>query len=308
MQKCPFFGKCGGCKFDFASDSYRNEKLQLLRNIPTTEEPIWIDVGTRRRGDFAFYDNKFGFYKAGSKNIIPIQHCPIMTPEINKILPDIAALPFSGSGSALITACDNGIDVAINSPVPYFNSEFKKAAEKLPAIRITWNDKIVKQTAAPVIKFGDKIVEYPSSAFLQPSVEGEEVLRNLVKKYAGPAKKVVDLFCGLGSFTFSLNAIGYDIAGLGSSRDLLKKPLHAKELNKYDCVVMDPPRGGAAAQIAQIAKSDIKKVIYVSCSFDTFMRDKKILEQGDFVLSELIPVDQFIGSDNWELVGLFIKK
>lgn len=307
MKKCPLFGVCGGCKFDFTSENYFAEKEKLLKNVPITENPVWIQGGLRRRADFAFLNNKIGFFESGSKNIIPVNNCPLLIDPINKIIPVLEKLPFQGSGSILVTLCDNGIDIAINSDVPYFNSEFKKAAEKIPAIRITWNEKIIKQLAQPIIKFADKSIDYKSNSFLQPSKEGENILRNIVNQYASESKKIVDLFSGSGSFTFSLNAIGYDIAGNGIKRDLFKKPLKVSELNKYDCVVMDPPRTGALEQVRELAKSNVDKIIYVSCNIDTFMRDKTILEKGNFKLLKLTPVDQFVGASGWELVAFFVK-
>ncbi|MDR0741498.1 MAG: hypothetical protein LBF28_01870 [Rickettsiales bacterium] len=306
MKKCPLFGKCGGCKFDFASAGYRAAKLSLLQDLPITGDPVCIDAGHRRRGDFAFWDDKFGFYEAGSKNIIPVNHCPALSDKINDILPFVAAMPWTGAGSVLITECDNGIDISIVSNVPYFNAELKKAVDIIQAIRIAWNGRILKQTAQPIIKFGDQEIEYPPNAFLQPSRAGEDALRRLVNEAAAGSEKVADLFCGLGSFTFALNADGFDING-GIRRDLFKKPLTVQNLKKYDCVVMDPPRAGAVVQAGELAKSDVRKVVYVSCNPRTFMRDKAILEKGGFELTCLTPVDQFVGSGHWELVGVFNK-
>lgn len=307
MNKCALFGKCGGCRFDFASDTYRESKKSVLRNLPITADPIWIEPGFRRRADFAFLDKVFGFYEAGSKNVIPVKSCPLLTNGLNKILPIIAAMPWSGSGNVLVTECENGIDISVTSNVSYFSTEFKKSVDASPAIRIVWNNKIIKQSATPIIKFGDISVEYQVNAFLQPTKTGEEVLRNLVMAAAKDSKKVADLFCGQGSFTFALNADGFDIAG-GILRDLLKKPLTVQNLKKYDCVVMDPPRAGALAQSKELAKSSVEKIIYVSCSPESFMRDKAILERGGFKLVELTPVDQFVGSSHWELVSVFKKQ
>ncbi|MBN1324817.1 MAG: class I SAM-dependent RNA methyltransferase [Alphaproteobacteria bacterium] len=306
MKKCPFFGKCGGCKFDFTSDDYRESKKVFLQNLPITNNPVWIEPGKRRRADFSFLDNVFGFYQSGSKNVIPINNCPALTDGLNKMLPEIASMPWLGGGNVLVTECENGIDVSVLSSVPYFTSEFKKAADNSRAIRITWNDKIVKQIKQPIINFDDIEIDYQPNTFLQPSKPGEEVLRKLVNLAATGSKKVADLFCGQGSFTFALNADGFDIVG-GIKRDLLKKPLTVHNLKKYDCVVMDPPRAGAMAQCKELAKSDVKKIIYVSCNPETFMRDKAILEQGGFKLVELTPVDQFVGSAHWELVSIFNK-
>ncbi len=307
MNTCPFFGKCGGCKFDFASADYRSQKAGALRGIAPTEPPIWIEAGTRRRVDFCFAGGRFGMYVAGTKDIIPVSECPNAAPAINKILPDIAAMPWTGAGSALITQCENGIDISITSDVPYCSAEFRRATDNLAAIRVTWNGKIVKQTAIPIIKFDDIDVEYPAGAFLQPGKPGEDAIRDMVVGAAGGSKRIADLFCGLGNFTHALNADGFDITGPHCQRDLFKNPLTLGMLKQYDCVVMDPPRAGARAQCEILAKSQVPKIIYVSCNPATFTRDAKILESGGYKMTHLVPVDQFVGSTHWELFSVFEK-
>ena len=307
MKKCPFFGICGGCKYDFASTDYHEQKLSELHGLPITDSPKWVDVGTRRRGDFCFAGNQFGLFELHSKNIVPIRSCPNMLPEINKILPRIADLPWCGSGSCLITSCENGIDIVINADVPYFTPEFKAAAERLGVIRVVWNDKIVCQSEKPIIKFADVSVEYPSNAFLQPGKMGENILRNMVVGAVGKTKRVADLFCGLGNFTFATHADGFDIVGTGAKRDLFTHPLTIGMLKTYDCVIMDPPRAGALAQCRELAKSDVARIIYVSCNPQTFKRDMDILVRGGYKLHSLIPVDQFVGSAHWELFSVFEK-
>ena len=307
MKKCPFLEKCGGCKFDFTATDYRDNKEKLIADIPTTGAPIWTDAGKRRRADFAFSNGKFGFFEKGTKNIIPVDNCPNLTQAINDVLPKIARLPWCGSGACLITECENGIDVAITANVPFFTPEFKDATNKLPVIRITWNDKVIKQTEKPMIAFGEKLVEYPTNAFLQPSVNSADIMRKMVQENSIGFNKIADLFCGLGNFTFETNADGFDVVGVGTKRDLFKKPLTQGALKQYDCVIMDPPRAGAMAQSKEIANSNVKRVIYISCNPDTFMRDKKILESGGYKNTTLIPIDQFVGSTHWELFSVFDK-
>ena len=309
IKKCPLFGICGGCKYDFASADYQSKKLCSLPKIDFTHEPMWGRAGTRRRADFAFVDGEFGFFKKQSKDIVDINNCPNIVPEINSVLPDVAKLPWRGAGSVLITKCENGIDVCVNSDVPYFSAEFKSAVEKLPSqiIRFTWNDSVVHKYAEPEIRFNDKIIPYPSNAFLQPTIETEQILRDLVVKYVDDVTRVADLFCGLGNFTFATNATGFDIVGNGIKRDLFKKPLTAQNLNQYDAVIMDPPRSGAEKQSKELSKSNVKRVIYVSCNPTTFIRDKKILESGGYKMTVAIPVDQFIGSVHWEIFSVFVK-
>ncbi len=307
MKKCPFFGVCGGCKFDFAAADYHDQKMALLRDLPITGDAVWTAAGLRRRADFAFAGGNFGFFAPQSKDIVPVRSCPNLVPEINDILPAVAALPWVASGACLITSCDNGIDVAISSSVPYFTAEFRDAAIKIPAIRITWNDRTIKQTGAPQVNFSGRAVAYPPAAFLQPTVASADALRNMVVAAASGAHRVADLFCGLGNFTFALNADGFDIVGTGVKRDLFTHPLTVGMLRTYDCVVMDPPRAGALAQCKELVKSDVARVIYVSCNPQTFMRDARVLTNGGYKMRQLIPVDQFVGSDHWELFAVFEK-
>lgn len=309
MKKCPFFDICGGCSYDFTSDTYRKEKITHLPKIKFTGNPIWGMPGTRRRAEFAFTDGHFGFYKKQTKDIIDINKCLNVVPEINSVLHDISKLPLSASGSILITKCENGLDVAMNCDLPYFGPEFKQAIEKLPKsiIRFTWNGKPIRQYAIPEIKFDEKVVKYPANAFLQPTKETEKILRDMVVKYTCGAGRVADLFCGLGNFTYATKAKGFDIVGNGITRDLFKKPLNTQSLNQYDVVIMDPPRAGALSQCKEIAKSDVKRVIYVSCNPNTFVRDSDILSHGGYKMTVAVPVDQFVGSSHWEIFSVFEK-
>ena len=307
MQKCPFFNLCGGCVYDFTSDTYHAEKLKIISDLPVTESPIWTPAGERRRADFCFSGNKFGFFEKHSKNIVQITKCQNLTANINNILSYLSDLNWGCSGSCLVTDCNNGIDISIMSDVPYFTADFKKSVQNIPAIRITWNGKIIKQSEEPFIMFGDYKVSYPTGAFLQPCVSSEEKIRNLVIKYTNGFNKIADLFCGLGNFTFALKADGFDISGIGIKRDLFKNPISVGMLKQYDCVVMDPPRSGALSQCKEIIKSELKRVIYVSCNPDTFKRDATVLENGGYKLICLIPVDQFVGSRHWEIFSVFDK-
>lgn len=320
MKTCPLFSICGGCKYDFASPNYRAEKIKKLDGWNLSDEPFWAAAGARRRADFCFSGGDFGFYERGTKNIVHVENCPNLLPEINAVLPKLGKLPWAGTGSALVTVCDNGIDLAINSDVPYFTREFKESVAKLPLIRVTWNGNIVMQTAMPKISFAWHTVDYPPNAFLQPTAQSEGAMREFVISHIEPNARVADLFCGLGNFTFvtnadgqgrdgvsKANADGFDIVGIGIKRDLFKNPLTVKMLNTYDIVIMDPPRAGALAQTKLIAESNVNRVIYVSCNPITLRRDAKILTAAGYKITTTAAFDQFVGSDHWEIATVFEK-
>ena len=90
-------------------------------------------------------------------------------------------------------------------------------------------------------------------------------------------------------------------------RDLTRQPLAAKELAPYAAVVLDPPHGGAAVQIEQIAAAGVKRVVYVSCNPSTLGRDAAVLKTAGYALLSTTPIDQFLWSARIESVSVFHK-
>ena len=147
---------------------------------------------------------------------------------------------------------------------------------------------------------------------------------------AAGAKKIADLYCGAGAFTFPLAQIASvmavdsaagAVAALKSAtatapgvkaitvqaRDLDRRPILAQELKGIDTVLFDPPRAGAAIQVGEIGRSKASTVIGVSCNPATFARDARTLIDAGFTLDRLLPVDQFLWSPHVELVGVFSR-
>ena len=93
-----------------------------------------------------------------------------------------------------------------------------------------------------------------------------------------------------------------------NQRDLARQPLSAKELSGAALVVLDPPYGGAAAQMPAIAASGVQQVIYVSCNPGALTKDAAILVKAGYVLVAATPIDQFQWSAQVECVAVFSKK
>ena len=88
-------------------------------------------------------------------------------------------------------------------------------------------------------------------------------------------------------------------------RDLYRRPLTAAEANRFDAIFLDPPRAGAKEQVAQLADSNVAKIIYVSCNPSSFARDCKTLLNSGYTLKYIQPVGQFLWSTHVELAALF---
>ena len=88
-------------------------------------------------------------------------------------------------------------------------------------------------------------------------------------------------------------------------RNLNRNPLSAGDLEPIDVALFDPPRAGAKAQAEALACSAVPTVIAVSCNPATFARDARILLDGGYGLTRVLPIDQFPWSPHLELVATF---
>lgn len=307
---------------------------------------IATPTASRRRASFAVDKHSgltLGFNARRSRQIIDFDSCLVLAADLDARLQGLRALAAavpSGTFDLAVTACDNGLDVNIAAPrlasLPMTDvvrlSAIMRAAG---VVRLSVNGSVALELAPPVVTFDAIAVSPPSGAFLQASREGEAALIDLVKQAASGARKVADLFSGCGTFSLPLAraatvvAIDSDRSAIAAlsraavgaqagarpikplnavTRDLFERPLTAKELKGFDALVFDPPRAGAEAQAAEIARSGVPTVIGVSCNPVTFARDASLLVAGGYRLVEVTPVDQFVYSAHVELVGVFAKR
>jgi 23S rRNA (uracil1939-C5)-methyltransferase len=168
----------------------------------------------------------------------------------------------------------------------------------------------------------------PPGAFLQATVEGEAALVAAVRDLLDGARRVTDLFAGCGTFTFPLarHAAVHAVEGAPAmvaaldraarhaqglrpishaARDLFRRPLDARELAGFDAVVIDPPRAGAEAQIAELARSGVPRIAHASCNPVTFARDAAHLLAAGYRMGPVRVIDQFRWSAHVELVTGF---
>ncbi|HEX5280300.1 MAG TPA: hypothetical protein VFW28_09485 [Micropepsaceae bacterium] len=277
-----------------------------------------------------------GFYEADSHRLVDIEECPVLVPEITALLPPLkqALLRILNSGDEAelhVTASDTGMDFSLKLARrrdPDLLMEFSRLATELNLARLCWNGEPVVVNTAPELRIGRISVPLPPEPFLQPSKQGEGLLQKLVSEAAHDAKRVADLFCGCGTFAFPL-AEGAQVTAIdsgaaqiaavntaarasgarvqGMARDLFRRPLIPAELEGFDCVVLDPPRPGATAQMRNLAQSDVASVLYVSCNPASFARDARMLCDGGYRLMRVVPVDQFLWSPHVEVFAQFSR-
>jgi 23S rRNA (uracil1939-C5)-methyltransferase len=279
---------------------------------------------------------KVGFAAANSRDIVPVDRCPILDPGLGGGLDAAWAIaePLKPTGKPLdiqITATDNGLDVDVrgSGPLPSaLVATLSRVAEQHRLARLTRHGELVLLRAPPTIAIGSATVTLPPGSFLQATVAGEAALAALVSKHCERAKHIADLFCGVGPFALRLaaksriSAFDSDAASVAAlnkaaastpglkpvkaeARDLFRRPLVPQELRDFDGVVFDPPRQGAQAQARQLAASKVALVVAVSCNVATFARDARILIEGGYSIEGVTPLDQFRHTAHVELVARF---
>ncbi|MEG3156173.1 class I SAM-dependent RNA methyltransferase, partial [Sphingomonas sp. RB1R13] len=91
-------------------------------------------------------------------------------------------------------------------------------------------------------------------------------------------------------------------------RDLYRRPLTKAELDRFDAIVLDPPRAGARDQADALASAEVAAVAYVSCNPSSFARDAKAMVDQGWQLDWVQPVGQFRWSTHVELAARFSRQ
>jgi 23S rRNA (uracil1939-C5)-methyltransferase len=302
--------------------------------------------GARRRMDVAVQRSadgvRLGLHQANSALIADLEVCPVLHPALAGLLAPLRALmpALSGFRKAADLAANllpNGVDLLIRADAAASAADRVKLAafaDKHGIARIAWSIgagaiENAAQLRQPMIAFAGTQVAAPAGAFLQASPEGEKAIQDAVLAGLPPKMParglILELYAGIGTLSFPLATRGRVRAYEGSAdaasalrraagggrveaihRDLTRQPLQPAELKNAACVVLDPPFGGAPAQMANLAASGLP-IIYVSCSPAALTRDAATLAQAGYTLAAATPIDQFLWSAQVEAVCVFTR-
>jgi 23S rRNA (uracil1939-C5)-methyltransferase len=314
------------------------------QGLPTPEirTPYLSPPATRRRAAFTAERKgklvRLGFNEAGSHQLVDISMCHVLDPRLFALTGPLRGflrdvMKERKRVSVRMTLADQGIDLMIGGVEADGLAAIEAMtsfAQKHSLARLTVDEGYGPSTRwepEPVtITLGGVAVALPEGAFLQATADGEAALVHAVTEALEGADDIADLFAGLGTFAFALPSKVHGVEGardallaLHSSakragrpisvehRDLFRRPLTAQELNRFDGVVIDPPRAGAKEQIAELAASTVARIASVSCNPATFARDAKMLSDGGYQLDWIQPVGQFRWSTHTELAARFSR-
>ena len=293
---------------------------------------------SRRRAVFAGRRHKagpiVGFHGRASHTVIDTPECQVIRPELQAAREACKALTGllgtrKGEVRMVVTLSETGLDLDVSGGRDLTGADhaaLAALAERHNLARLSHQGDLMIERRAPVQRFDGIEVVPPPGAFLQATAEGQAALTQAVLRTIGPAKRVADLFAGCGTFALPVSrqarvhAVESEKALTGAletsvrrtsgikpvtteTRDLFRRPLDADELAAFDAIIIDPPRAGAAAQTAEIAKAQVPRIAMVSCNPVSFARDARHLTEAGYAIQDLRIVDQFRWSTHVELVA-----
>lgn len=351
---CPHVSECGGCKVQHLSEAhYQDWKLARLtkalsdHGLVPGKPPAWafrtlnesrrraVLTANKEQGDW-----RLGFHESRSHALVDIERCAILRPLIMSALPTLrkitsVLLPKGGSCRITVLEVDRGLDVDIATDQKPYTGSLPAIANLTAAsriLRLTLGGAPFVQHTAPQLTISDIAVIPPPAAFLQASREAETAMVQLVCAAISKAraKKVVDLFSGLGPFALAAARLA-SVKAIDSHRpltealahavrqsqglkpietqvrDLFQDPLSPRELERFDAVIIDPPRAGARLQAEAVARAKLATVAMVSCNPETLARDLEILVSGGYRLASVHAIDQFLYSPHLEAVAILTR-
>lgn len=293
---------CGGCPWQFVSYAAQLEakeqrvrqalsRLGLAKGVALIWESPAI-FGYRNRAQFKSDGRQLGYVAAGSRQLVPVSDCPILTPANQATL------------QALLESLPNGA--------------FR------PGRKQDWTTLDIDEELSAAA-----VVPNQRRPFRQGNTAQNLRMREWLQTRAGRLDKnrtVLELFCGSGNFTEVLAGAGFGrilaVEGVEDSvQELAARKLpgvEARRCNLFaeaDCsrlqeqardasiLLLDPPRDGfKLAGVLLTKKHRFRDVFYISCDPATFARDIKTFIGAGFRPVEIQPLDLFPHTPHVELL------
>jgi tRNA/tmRNA/rRNA uracil-C5-methylase (TrmA/RlmC/RlmD family) len=186
------------------------------------------------------------------------------------------------------------------------------------------------------LKVGDKNYAFHPTSFCQVNASilpaFLEKAHQLLK--ARPEQRLIDLYCGFGLFSLGLagaykEVLGVDAAGssiqaahamaLSNTEGkcqfragriqarTLEKLLPPMDANTPEAILLDPPKQGTdPGVIRTLAERAPVRVLHIFCDMDALVKEVNQWRKSGYMIAKVVPLDMFPGTDNLEVMVLFI--
>lgn len=291
-----------------------------------------LELGYRHRLRLRAEKGRVGFYAGGSHDLVEVEACLLAAPAVGAAIPiaaelarvlktrvrrvEIVAPDESGRRLVLIVEAEGRWVEADEKACRAWLERHEVVAGLLlngRGWRRSWGETTLAM-AGP----GTKQVNVQAGTFTQVNPEANRILVQTVLELAQPlqGKRVLDLYAGSGNLSLPFAEAGARVTaveqsaraaadaeaaaqqrGLGDYRVVSERAeIAARTLiergERFDLVVLDPPRSGARELVEPILALRPQSIIYVSCDPATLARDLGGLRSA-YRVDRVQPIDMF---------------
>lgn len=327
-----------------AKESAIKEALTRLGQLdPSVVRPIIASpnpVRYRRRLRGQLVGKGWGFSRKGSQKADRAEACLLVEERVQALADEVApALKAASLGAVKAFAVDTLESGAGALHVELADATTRQLAGRLERIVMSvrsLNGAIMTGSSGKPMQIGDPTLvdenhfglRVRPELFAQANRLGIRKLAAHVAAQVPEGGKVLELFAGAGTLTLAFEAKAGALVvseGEGPSLDLLRLSLGergreaqfapgaaatvaarlASSGEKFDHIILDPPRAGAKDAVESIARLQAETISWVSCDAATFARDASRLVALGYALEEVVPFDLFPHTHHVELVARF---
>lgn len=307
---CPYDNVCGGCNLlhlNFENENkFKCMKVkEILKKFGNIKEDLVSDTVSdseynyRNKVTLHSSDNLIGYYRKGTKKIVPIENCLLVDGKINEVINVLNELVFDNEIEEVVVRVSNDsneVMVSIKGDV----SNYELLQNMVDVLEI--NDEVVLGDEYIISSIGSKKYYVSSKSFFQVNKTLTEKLYNEVLDVVSlvKPKRVLDLYCGTGTIGIYISdnvdeviGVDYSSSGIGDAKrntllnnvdnclficDKVENVIDT--FDDIDMIVVDPPRAGLDNKtIDNIKRINPKDLIYISCDPVTLARDLKLLSE-----------------------------
>lgn len=330
--KCKYYDYCGGCQISHIKPknqlSFKVNKVKNIFNkyLGVDIKPDIISVNTfnyRNKVVFHVYDNKIGFYKEATNDLIEIDECLLLDNRINELISLFNKLDLSFVEKIMVRTTSKEVMVVFFGYIDKIDI-LKDKVDSIILINIKEKLLYGKSYIKEQINELKFIISHDS--FFQVNTDAMVKLYDKVVEYANLTKEdsVLDLYCGTGTIGLYLSKYCKDVLGIEIVDNAIKDANINKELNnienvsfvcgdvgrlinsnyKQNVLIVDPPRAGLDKKTRKvILENEYEKIIYVSCDPMTLVRDLSDLS-NKYDIKDVTLVDMFPNTYHVESVVL----
>lgn len=335
---CPYYHECGGCniahinykkQLEFKKNTVidifkRYANLDINPNICESEDKLHY----RNKVVLHVENNKKGFYKDETNELVPINNCLLLNKKLNDVIKTLdKKVDISKLKEILLRTNGEEVLVKFTSDNELLNSNIVlKDKENKEGEDAT---KCIKENAI-IFNLGKYKYAVTSDSFFQVNTKQTIKLYDKVRECIGKEKieTALDLYCGTGTIGIYISDLCNRVIGVEVNKSSVTCANYNKLLNKIDniefiegdvstvinnkmnldLIVVDPPRSGLDNKTISIIKQiKPKKLIYVSCNPMTLARDIQKLSE-EYKINDIELFDMFPNTYHVESICLLDLK